>query len=88
MTGLDLQQRPSKRNALFGRSVLLSLEFQARFRAWHFRYVEHRGKADDFGTGLEPLERAGLGHGGTLAGARPRLKPGSLDRTLRWDGPP
>ncbi len=47
--------------------------------------MEHHRQADDLGTRLEPLEGAGFGHCGTLAGALSRLKPGFSDRACRAD---
>lgn len=45
--------------------------------------IQHHRQADDLGAGLEPLERAGLGHGRTLVGPLPRLKPSSSDKTAQ-----
>ena len=46
--------------------------------------IEHDRQADDLWAGFEPLERAVLGHGRTLATPLPRLKPGFSDRADRF----
>src|SRR6056297_1629700 len=43
--------------------------------------VHHDRQADDLGRGLEVLEGVAFGHLGTLAGAMPRLKQSSSDKT-------
>src|SRR6056297_1444010 len=45
--------------------------------------VHHDRQADDLGRRLEVLEGVAFGHLGTLAGAMPRLKPSSSDKTIK-----
>src|SRR6056297_590952 len=47
--------------------------------------VHHDRQADDLGRRLEVLEGVAFGHLGTLAGAMPRLKPSSSDKTATSD---
>ena len=61
-------------------AALVQQIFDVSQRKWE-PDIEHHHQADDFGDGLELLEREAFGHPMTLPSAMPRLKRSSSDKT-------